>query len=397
MPAPTFSQLSLHPVLQRTVSSLGWPAPTAVQQAVIPLLLAGRDVKAVAPTGTGKTAAFVLPMLHRLADGPGGGRPRGLVLAPTRELAEQLGEALGLLSAGLGLRHTTIVGGTSEAPQVAALDDGCDIVVATPGRLLDLCRRGHLDLGGVSSLVLDEADRLLDLGFWPDLSEIRGLLPEQRQSTLLSATMPAAVSGLVAAFLRDPAAVTAAEPAPPLSRIVQQVLYVRKADKHRLLAHVLEGRDRVMVFIRTRSGADRAVELLASRGRQALALHGQKSQPARRAALDAFRSGAASVLIATDVAARGLHIDGVRCVISFDLPSEPETYIHRVGRTGRMGQPGEALAMCDPSEHSYIRAIETLCNRPLRPVLDHPFYSHDLLPPVGKPRKPSRRKGRRRR
>lgn len=397
MPAKTFSQLFLHPTLQHTVDALGWVEPTAVQQDVIPLLLDGRDVKAVAPTGTGKTAAFLLPMLHHLVGHARDGHPRGLVLAPTRELADQLGEALGLLSEGLGLKHSTLVGGTSEEPQIAALNEGRDIVVATPGRLLDLARRGHLDLSGVSFLVLDEADQLLDLGFWPELSEIRSLLPEHRQSVLLSATLPAALDGLIAAFLRTPVSVKTAEPAPPLSRIVQQVLYVRKADKHRLLAHVLEGRDRVMVFTRTRNGADRAVELLASRGLQAIALHGQKSLPARRAALAAFRSGEASVLVATDVAARGLHVAGVRCVISFDLPSEPETYIHRVGRTGRMGQPGEALAMCDPSEHSYIRSIEALCNQPLRPVLDHPFYSHDLLPPVGKPKKPSRRKRRRRR
>lgn len=399
MSTESFSQFSLQPALLQAVAALGWQHPTAIQQAVIPLLLSGRDVEAVAPTGTGKTAAFLLPLLERLSTTPGGTAPRGLVLSPTRELAEQIGASLGRLGAGLSVRHTVLVGGTSEAPQIAALEEGCDVVVATPGRLLDLARRGLLDLGAVSVLVIDEADRLLDLGFWPDLDAIRAMLPAQRQGILLSATMPDAVAGVVAAFLSRPEKVVAEEAAPPLERIEQQVMFVRKADKHQLLAHVLEGRDRVMVFTRTRSGADRAVELLATRGREAIALHGQKSQAARRAALEAFRAGEAGVLIATDVAARGLHIEGVRCVVSFDLPSEPETYIHRIGRTGRMGQPGEAVAMCDPGEYDYLRAIEALCGKPLRPILSHPFHDHDLLPPVGKPRKSGRPKqrGRRRR
>jgi ATP-dependent RNA helicase RhlE len=254
-----------------------------------------------------------------------------------------------------------------------------------------------LSLYVVRVLVLDEADRLLDMGFWPDLEQIRGWLPEGRQGVLLSATMPTAVAGLAAAFLSEPVKVEAEEPAPPLDRIVQQVYYVRKADKHQLLAHVLEGRERVMVFTRTRSGADRAVELLASRGRVALGLHGEKSQSARRAALAAFRAGEVGVLVATDVAARGLDVEGVGCVVSFDLPSEPETYIHRVGRTGRMGQGGCALALCDLGEHSYLQAIEALCGRPLQPVLDHPFYDHDLLPAPPGTRRSGKKPRRRRR
>ncbi len=280
---------------------------------------------------------------------------------------------------------------------VAAVAAGPDVVVATPGRLLDLHRRHHIALDAVEVLVLDEADQLLDLGFWPDLQRLCALLPGLEQRALLSATMPEAVASLAAALLVDPVHITAAEPAPPLARIQQRVCYVRKADKHRLLAHILGDTEaeRVLVFTRTRSGADRAVALLASRGLVALALHGDKSQAARQAALEAFRAGEVGVLVATDVASRGLHVAGVDLVVSFDLPSEPETYVHRIGRTGRMGAAGQAISLCDLGEHSYLHAIEALCGRPLEPVLAHPFHDHALLPALPSARH-SAKKGRRR-
>ncbi len=359
-----------------------------MQVQALPPLLAGRDLLATAPTGTGKTAAFLLPVLHHL--GCPADRPRALIVAPTRELAEQTAAVATSLGAVVGLRTALLVGGVPEAEQRAALSAGADLLVATPGRLLDLHDRGHVDLGAVAHLVLDEADRLLDLGFLPDLLRLSALLPP-RQTALFSATFPD--EALADALLRDPVRVEVDE-APALDRIEQHVLFVRKADKHLLLAHVLADLPRALVFARTREGVDRAVALLASRGLAALPLHGDKTQAARRAALAAFRDGGARFLVATDVAGRGLHLPELRHVVNFDLPSEPETYVHRVGRVARGGASGVALSFCDPTEHPYLRAIEALVGKPLQPKLDHPFHDWDLLPPPRSAR--GRAKGRRR-
>lgn len=363
--------LDLHPALR---AAFGHPTPTAVQSATAGPLLAGRDVVAVAPTGSGKTAALLLPLLHRLEPG---GPPRALVVAPTRELAEQTAALAARLGAAKGLGTACLVGGVPDGVQLAALAAGAELVVGTPGRLLDLRDRGALELSAVTALVLDEADRLLDLGFLPDLLRLASLLPPH-QTALFSATFPD--PSLADALTRDPVFVDADEP-PALDRIEQHVCYVRKADKHQLLAHVLRGLPGALVFTRTRAGADQAVALLASRGIPAVSLHGDKPQAARTAALAAFREGRALFLVATDVAARGLHVPGLHHVVNFDLPHEPETYVHRVGRTGRAGASGAAISFCDPTEHGYLRAIEALVGRPLQPRVDHPFHDWDLLPP----------------
>jgi ATP-dependent RNA helicase RhlE len=369
--------------------ALGHPTPTAVQAAALGPMLARRDVVAVAPTGSGKTAAFLLPLLHALRPG---GPPRAVVVAPTRELAEQTAALASRLGAATGLRAVCLVGGVPEGPQRDALAAGADLVVATPGRLLDLYARGHLDLSAVADLVVDEADRLLDLGFLPDLLRLASLLPPRR-TALFSATFPDA--SLADALTTDPVFVDADEP-PALDRIAQHVCYVRKADKHQLLAHVLRELPAALVFTRTRAGADQAVALLGPRGVAAVSLHGDQTQAARAAALAAFREGTVRFLVATDVAARGLHVPGLHHVVNFDLPNEPETYVHRVGRTGRAGASGVAISFCDPTEHGYLRAIEALVGRPLQPRIDHPFHDWDLLPPPPSARGARRGRGDRR-
>jgi ATP-dependent RNA helicase RhlE len=388
---------ALRPALRDAVDRLGHSAPTAAQEGAIPALLDGHDVLLCAPTGTGKSLAFLLPLVHALGDA-GDGPPRALVIAPTRELAEQLAATAAAL--GHGERVVALYGGVADGPQTRRLAQS-DLVIATPGRLLDLLDRGLVDMSCVERLVLDEADRLLDDGFAPDLARILAALPARRQTALVSATLPPAVEALARSLLHEPARIWVDEEAPPLDRITQHVYYVRKADKHRLLAHVLDTVRRALVFTRTREGADRAVELLASRGHQAVGLHGEKTQAVRRAALEAFRDGAVDVLVATDVASRGLHVQGLEAVVLFDLPSEAETYVHRVGRTARAGARGVAHCFCDPSEHEHLRAIEVLCGRPLQPVVNHPFHDWALLPPpssgAGRPAKrgPPKRGGRR--
>jgi ATP-dependent RNA helicase RhlE len=382
------SFVDLDPALR---AAFGHPTPTAVQAAAVGPQLAGRDVVAVAPTGSGKTAALLLPLLHRLRPG---GAPGALVVAPTRELAEQTAALAARLGAARGLRAACLVGGAPDGPQLGALAGGVALVIGTPGRLLDLHARGALDLSAVEHLALDEADRLLDLGFLPDLRRLAALLPPHR-TALFSATFPD--PALADALTADPVFVDADEP-PALDRIAQHVCYVRKADKHQLLAHLLRDLPRALVFTRTRAGADQAVALLASRGVAAVALHGDQPQAARSAALAAFRDGAVRFLVATDVAARGLHLPGLGHVVNFDLPQEPETYVHRVGRTGRAGATGVAISFCDPTEHGHLRAVEALVGRPLQPRVDHPFHDWDLLPPPpsarghrARPSRPDRR------
>lgn len=370
-------------------AAFGHDAPTAIQREAMPVLRSGRDLLAIAPTGTGKTAAALLPVLEQLATPSP--QPRALCITPTRELAEQTARAATPWAAALDLRVACLVGGVPDGPQQEALHAGVDLVVATPGRLLDLHDRGHLPLDAVRHFVVDEADRLLDMGFLPDLRRLAALLPPH-QAALFSATFPD--PQLAEVLLTDAVLLDLSDDDSPLERIDQHVLYVRKQDKPQLLAHVLADLPRALVFVRTRAAVDRAMERLDG----VVGLHGEMSQARRRQALRALLDEEASVLVATDVAARGLHIPRLHHVVNMDLPGDADTYVHRVGRTARAGASGVALSFCDPSEHRYLQQIEAAVGRPLQPRVDHPFHDWDLLPPPPSQRKKrgkKRRSGRR--
>ena len=364
-----FSTLGIAEPLCRALNAENYTTPTPIQTQAIPLLLAGRDLLGIAQTGTGKTAAFVLPILQRLAAEPvQGPRPiRALILAPTRELALQIGERTQAYGRHLGLRHTVILGGVGQGPQVKALGSGVDILIATPGRLLDLLGQRHARLDKVSHLVLDEADRMLDMGFIRDVRRIVGLLPKARQSLLFSATMPADVARLAGEMLRDPARVEVTPQTITVERIDQKVYLVETAAKRGLLTYLLAdaGLKRVLVFTRTKHGANRVADHLGKAGVSADAIHGNKSQGARVRALEGFREGQVRVLVATDIAARGIDVDGITHVVNFDLPNIPESYVHRIGRTARAGADGAAISFCDASEREFLRDIEKLIRRTL--------------------------------
>jgi ATP-dependent RNA helicase RhlE len=371
-----FDGLGLIAPLLRAVADAGYREPTPIQRAAIGPALAGRDIVGCAQTGTGKTAAFALPVLQALDktadDDP---KIRALVLSPTRELAAQIGECFAAYGKHLDLWHTVIFGGVSEAAQIKELRRGVDILVATPGRLLDLMNRGFVDLGSVEVFVLDEADHMLDMGFLPDVRRVIAKLPQRRQNLLFSATMPPEIRRLAEGLLQDPVSVGVEVVAKPIELIEQRLYYVQRGDKNRLLLEMLRthGAQRSLVFSRTKHGANRVVQFLDKSGVRSAAIHGNKSQNARTRALDAFKRGEISVLVATDIAARGIDIDGVSHVINFDLPNVPETYVHRIGRTARAGASGVALSMCDHEEREFVRDIERLIGRPLERVEDHPF------------------------
>ena len=355
----------------RALSELNYQTPTPIQVKSIPPILAGRDLVGVAQTGTGKTAAFGLPLLQTLLAGerrPGRALPRALILAPTRELALQIDEALRRLAAGLPLRTTVILGGVGRRPQVDRLARGTDIVVGTPGRVLDLMQTNDLRLGSVTHFVLDEADRMLDLGFIRDIRRIVAALPARRQSLMFSATMPEAVARLAAGILTQPLRVEATPDKITADRIEQSVYFVRSSDKRALLSRLLTDRaiSRTIVFTRTKHSASRVAEYLCSGGTAAEALHGNKSQPQRERALGRFRGGQARVLVATDIAARGIDVADISHVINFDLPNVAEAYVHRIGRTARAGAAGIALSFCDASEIEHLRGIERLTGAALR-------------------------------
>ncbi len=368
----TFAPLGLAAPVLRAVEAAGYSTPTPIQEQAIPPLLAGRDVLGCAQTGTGKTAAFALPILHRLlgADLPPRGtrrRIRTLVLSPTRELAAQIRESFQTYGRFTQLRHTMIFGGVGQHPQVQALRSGVDIVVATPGRLLDLMQQGHVDLSSVEMFVLDEADRMFDMGFLPDLRRIIAKLPRERQTLLFSATMPPAIQELANSTLRDPVRIRLAPVKATTELIEQSVCHVPKKEKPTVLIGKLQKLpvSRAIVFTRTKHGADRVVKLLEQAGIRSAAIHGNKSQSARQRALAAFKSKRPPVLVATDLAARGIDVDDVSHVFNFDLPLEAETYVHRIGRTGRAGATGTAIAFCDFDERRYLRAIEQLLRKPV--------------------------------
>ncbi|HWT09274.1 MAG TPA: DEAD/DEAH box helicase [Roseomonas sp.] len=362
----TFEALGLDTRILQALTEEGYTAPTPIQAQSIPFVLEGRDLLGIAQTGTGKTAAFALPILHRLAGTPGR-PPRGgcrvLVLSPTRELASQIADSVRTYGRHLGLSVAVIFGGVGFGPQRQALSRGVDILVATPGRLQDLLDQnaGRLDM--VTTLVLDEADQMLDKGFLPAIRRLLKTIPKDRQTLFFSATMPQEINRLAAEMLTDPARVAVAPVATTAEKVAQRVIHVPASGKRRVLAEILkseEGIGRTLVFSRTKHGADRIVKQLDQDGIKANAIHGNKAQNARERALAAFRDGSAPVLVATDIAARGIDVDGVTHVIQFDLPEVPETYVHRIGRTARAGASGEAVALCSHEDRDKLRAIEKL-------------------------------------
>jgi len=368
----TFREIGLSDDILRAVDAEGYTHPTPIQSKAIPHLLSGRDLLGCAQTGTGKTAAFALPILHRLAQA---GRPprgrarriRALVVTPTRELAAQIGESFRVYGRHAGLRHTVVFGGVSQQPQVRALGQGVDILVATPGRLLDLINQGYIDLGAIETFVLDEADRMLDMGFLPDVRRLIARLPSQRQTVLFSATMPQVIEGLANAILQKPARVRITPVRATTELIEQSVVFVPKQQKTQLLTRFLAGRSisRALVFTRTKRGADRVARQLNQSGIQAGVLHGAKSQSSRQRTLEQFKSNRTHVLVATDLAARGIDVEGISHVLNYDLPFEPETYVHRIGRTGRAGATGIAISFCDHDERKHLAAIEQLLRKKL--------------------------------
>jgi ATP-dependent RNA helicase RhlE len=368
-----FSSTNLSKPILDAVAEEGYDTPTPIQAKAIPHALEGRDILGCAQTGTGKTAAFALPVLHRLHAAPvdmtrrGPVLPRALVLSPTRELASQIGESFDVYGRNTGLRHVVIYGGVSQHHQVRGLQRGVDIIVATPGRLMDLMEQGHVDLREIEIFILDEADRMLDMGFIQPIRRIAAKLRRKRQTLLFSATMPKSIMHLADSLLHNPVKVSVAPVASTAALIEQSVYMAPKASKPALLEHLLaeHGVERALVFTRTKHGADKLTRTLNRSGVTSTAIHGNKGQNQRQRALDAFRTGRCRVLVATDVAARGLDVDGVTHVFNFDLPNEPEAYVHRIGRTGRAGASGVAISFCDRDERGYLRAIERLTGKQL--------------------------------
>ncbi len=369
-----FAELGLSELLLRAVGEQGYAEPTPVQRAVVAHVLAGRDVLACAQTGTGKTAAFLLPMLQHLAAEPANGRIRALILTPTRELAAQIVEHAELYGRHLRLRHTVIYGGVSQLRQERALRAQPDLLVATPGRLLDLMQQRLVDLGGVTRFVLDEADRMLDMGFVHDVRRIASCLPQKRQTLLFSATMPHAIETLARQMLVTPERVAIAPKVTTAETVEQSVVFVARADKRATLVRMLEDAavERALVFTRTKHGASRLADQLIRAGIDSAAIHGNKSQGQRDRALAGFKQGSTRVLVATDVAARGIDVDGVSHVINFEIPDVPETYVHRIGRTGRAGASGHAISFCDGDERRLLADIERLIRRRLPTAVVEP-------------------------
>ena len=396
-----FSALGLAPALRESVAAVGYREPTPIQEQAIPHVLGGRDLLGCAQTGTGKTAAFALPILHHLlAESRGAGRPviRALVLAPTRELAAQIGASFGQYAKGTRLRQHAVFGGVGKHPQVQALRRGIDVLVATPGRLLDLMSDGEVSLEGVRTFVLDEADRMLDMGFIDDVRRIARALPRERQTLLFSATMLPEIEQLASRILRDPVRVAVDPIASTCGPIAQSVYFVDARRKVDLLLALLrdEAIDRALVFTRTKHGANRVAQRLERARVATAAIHGNKSQSARERALEGFKRGRTRLLVATDIAARGIDVKDVSHVINFDLPKDPESYVHRVGRTGRAGASGVALSLCAAEERPYLAAIERLTRRRLErleaPSGFAPAPEPARRPSAAHPERPARRR-----
>lgn len=378
-----FSELGLYEPIQRAVDESGYTEPTPIQTAAIPHLLEGRDLLGCAQTGTGKTAAFALPILHRLAKYPRRAdqrQTRVLVLTPTRELAIQIHESFQTYGKHLRLRSAVIYGGVGQGPQVKAVAGGVDILVATPGRLLDLINQKYLSLRTLDVFVLDEADRMLDMGFIHAIKKIIAMLPARRHNLFFSATMPPEIKRLADSMLTDPVFVEVTPVSSTAELIEQSVMYVERNQKKDLLRHVLKSSElkRVIVFTRTKRGANQVSEVLDKNGISSDAIHGNKSQSARQRALENFRSGRTRVLVATDIAARGIDIDGITHVINFEVPNIAESYVHRIGRTARAGANGIAISFCDAEERAFIKDIEKLIAQPIPIDREHPYHSANV-------------------
>ncbi|QHC36395.1 DEAD/DEAH box helicase [Komagataeibacter xylinus] len=376
----TFADLALAPELLSALAEEGYATPTPIQAGSIPMLLAGRDLLGMAQTGTGKTASFALPLLHRLARNPRPapkGGARVLVLAPTRELVSQIADGFTGFGRYLKPGITTIFGGVSPFHQINALKEGVDIIVATPGRLLDLITQGACDLSQLEALVLDEADQMLDMGFAKPIERIVATLPAARQTVLFSATMPKSITALAESLLRDPARVEITPPSTTVERIEQSVMFVDAADKKTALLELLRtpGMGQAVVFTLQKNIANEVCAFITEAGITAEALHGNKSQGQRERALEAFRCGKSQVLVATDIAARGIDVDTVTHVFNHDLPSLPESYVHRIGRTGRAGRTGFAITLCDAEQRAWLHDVEREIGRPLDVQADHPWHS----------------------
>ena len=374
-----FEDLNLLKNIQQALADEGYESPTPIQQQAIPVILDETDLVGCAQTGTGKTAAFAIPMLNMLHPVVGSAkkakRIRALVITPTRELALQIGESFEIYGKYTNITQLTIFGGVNQAPQVDQLKKGVDILIATPGRLLDLHKQGFINLDHLHFLVLDEADQMLDMGFINDVKKIIKLTPDNRQTLLFSATMPLPIRELAETFLTSPKYVSVTPVSSTAEKVKQQLYLVDKGDKRKLLYHLIrnESLNNVLVFTRTKHGADNVVKALKKNGVEAGAIHGDKSQGARQRVLEAFKNKELSVLVATDIAARGIDIESLPYVINFDLPNIPETYVHRIGRTGRAGNSGLAISFCGRDELPYLKDIEKLIGMKLKVIEGHPY------------------------
>lgn len=384
----TFEQLNLVEPILNALRHEGYTTPTPIQEISIPIILKGTDLLGCAQTGTGKTAAFAIPILQHLYLDKGSDRaPRKikvLIVTPTRELAIQIGESFGAYGRFMDVRHTVIFGGVNQQSQVNALKNGVDILVATPGRLLDLQTQGYIKLKDLTTFVLDEADRMLDMGFIHDINKILKLIPAKRQTLFFSATMPNPIRVLANTMLTKPEEVSVTPVSTTAETIQQEVYFVDAADKRELLVLLLQDKkiDTALVFTRTKHGADKVQRMLSKAKIQTEAIHGNKSQNARQNALRNFKDRTTRVLVATDIAARGIDIDALNLVINFEIPNIPETYVHRIGRTGRAGLDGKAVSFCDVEEIPYLRDIHKLIGMQIPVVSDHPFHSSNVLTEV---------------
>jgi ATP-dependent RNA helicase RhlE len=390
----TFVSLGVAEPILRALTAENYTHPTPIQAKAIPALLEGRDLLGIAQTGTGKTAAFGLPLLQKLSTGhvpPGPKQARALILAPTRELAVQIEQSLRTYGRFLNLKLAVILGGVSQNNQVRAMARGVDILVATPGRLLDLVQQKHVRLDAVESFIVDEADRMLDMGFIRDVRKLVALLPKKRQSMLFSATMPDDIAKLAHEMLNQPQRIEIAPQGRTADRVTQKLYFVPMPQKRQLLSELLKdvSLNRVIVFTRTKHGANRVAEHLSRTGVVAEAIHGNKSQNARQRALEMFRDGRARVLVATDIAARGIDIDNISHVVNFELPNEPESYVHRIGRTARAGTDGIAISFCDASERGFLRDIERLIRMKIEVVAHElPELTEEQRRQMEEPRRP---------
>jgi ATP-dependent RNA helicase RhlE len=384
-----FKDLQLIEPILKALETEGYSAPTPIQEQAIPVVLTGKDLLGCAQTGTGKTAAFAIPILqlvyHSIQNGNRAKSIKALILTPTRELAIQIDESIAAYGRYLYLKHQVIFGGVSQVPQVNALRNGVDILVATPGRLLDLMQQGYIRLHDINFFVLDEADRMLDMGFINDVKKIVAKLPEKKQTLFFSATMPTEIEKLASTLLHQPAKVEVTPVSSTAEKIEQAVYFVEKDQKKHLLVHLLKNSNTptALVFTRTKHGADKVVKDLVKSGISAEAIHGNKSQNARQRALTNFKSGNTRILVATDIAARGIDVDQLSHVFNYELPNVPETYVHRIGRTGRAGASGIAISFCDTEEREYLKDIQKLIKITLPVVKGHEFEStNPLLQPT---------------